>query len=328
MTAAPEAAVRCRSPASNLLIMKSKDALGTAPAYATPQAAVESVRTQAARAEGVRLALNVENIWAPTEQLVQGFATAAREKAEQLCPPVKYSGSWAYFLGWVLFGTGLTALFIGGDMADSKSTGSQIALALWVVNSVIWLFVVWKSFDIYSARTRERVDLVERLSRTGLKAAAKKLDKRRDDARAYDPTQRRAATGVFTPAAPAPLPQLFGVSHEGAEHLVAQWMAHLGESDAQVTQFTGDGGIDVTSSHYIAQVKNYAGTVGVTEIREFAGVTMVDGRKPLFFTSGAYASGAVAFAEQAGIALFVYDAVGGTLTGANQAAEWALAKGL
>jgi hypothetical protein len=46
---------------------------------------------------------------------------------------------------------------------------------------------------------------------------------------------------------------------------------HLGAHDAQVTQYTGDGGIDVASRRCIAQVKHYAGSVGVAAIRE-AGV--------------------------------------------------------
>lgn len=105
-------------------------------------------------------------------------------------------------------------------------------------------------------------------------------------------------------------------------------MHYLGEADAEVTRFTGDGGIDVSSNHYLAQVKNYEGTVGVASIRELAGVAAADGRKPLFFTSGAYASGAVEFAERVGMPLFVYDAIEGSLQHANESALSRLRQGL
>lgn len=122
------------------------------------------------------------------------------------------------------------------------------------------------------------------------------------------------------PSSP-PDPQPFGVSPEGAERIVEAWMRHLGALDAEVTRYTGDGGIDVASPAWIAQVKHYQGVIGVAPIRELAGVAMVDGRRALFFTSTGYAAGASEFAERAGIGLFVYSAEAGTLTAANSIAE-------
>ncbi|MFK4804335.1 hypothetical protein ACI3KX_00570 [Microbacterium sp. ZW CA_36] len=54
---------------------------------------------------------------------------------------------------------------------------------------------------------------------------------------------------------PAPDPQIFGVSHEGAEHLTAMWMRHLGVLDAEVTRYSGDGGVDVASAEYVVQLR-------------------------------------------------------------------------
>lgn len=105
-------------------------------------------------------------------------------------------------------------------------------------------------------------------------------------------------------------------------------MRHLGASDAETTTYTGDGGVDVTSLHYIAQVKHYVGTVGVGEVRELAGVAHVDGRHPLFFTSGQYAQGAVEFADRAGIALLIYDVQEGEIVGANELGVRAVTHGL
>lgn len=119
-----------------------------------------------------------------------------------------------------------------------------------------------------------------------------------------------------------------GVTPRGAEELVAQWMRHLGEVSAAVTAFAGDGGVDVVGQRYIAQVKHFTGNVGVAPIRELAGVAATDGRSPLFFTSNGYASGAVEFAERAGVALFVYSAERGELLGMNGRAKTLIMHGL
>lgn len=119
---------------------------------------------------------------------------------------------------------------------------------------------------------------------------------------------------------PAPGPQPYGVSDEGAEAFIADWMKYIGAKSATVTSYIGDGGIDVVSSLVIAQVKNYAPSrsVGVAEIRELAGVAAVDRRLAAFFTSGKYAAGATAFASAAGIALFRYSVKYGAVLGENE----------
>ena len=141
--------------------------------------------------------------------------------------------------------------------------------------------------------------------------------------------QRKIAklSGLFEPAL-KPEKQQFGVSDEGAESLVAQWMRWLGVYDAEATKFVGDGGIDVESSKYIAQVKNFTGLVGIAAIRELAGVAAVDGRIGLFFTSGSYPREADMWAESAGIYLFQYDAKEAKLRACNSLAKEALGKGL
>lgn len=117
-----------------------------------------------------------------------------------------------------------------------------------------------------------------------------------------------------------PFPQRYGVSDEGAEHLAAAWMRYLGIIDAEVTKFGNDGGIDVTSSDYIAQVKNYATTrsVGVAAVRELAGVAAPTDRTALFFTSGTYAAGAITFANSCRIHLLRYSALEGKLEGISR----------
>lgn len=125
---------------------------------------------------------------------------------------------------------------------------------------------------------------------------------------------------------PEPLPGY--VSPRRAEFLAAQWIRALGEPSARVTSFVGDGGVDVESDNYLAQVKHYQGKVGPAPIRELVGVSRVDGRRPLFFTSGSYTSSAVSFANSSDLPLFIYSASDGTLVGANTRAEDILNYGL
>lgn len=128
--------------------------------------------------------------------------------------------------------------------------------------------------------------------------------------------------------APAPEPQRFGVSHEGAERLCAAWMRHLGALDAEVTRFTGDGGIDIASETFVAQVKNYTGSVAVADVRALFGVAVAEGKRPLLFTSGTVTVEGNVFAERVGMALIRYDAVAGIISGLNdlgaQYVEWGL----
>lgn len=120
-------------------------------------------------------------------------------------------------------------------------------------------------------------------------------------------------------AHPHPLVQAYGVSPAGAEQWVCDWMVHMGAEGASVTRFVGDGGIDVESDRFIAQVKHYTGTVGVGSIREHIGVASIDAlqRTPLFFTSGAYAAGAVQAADHARMPLFTYDVTQVAVTPVN-----------
>lgn len=117
------------------------------------------------------------------------------------------------------------------------------------------------------------------------------------------PSPARATLDHFTP--------------RDAEHLAAQWMKRLGAQGVEVTRSSHDGGIDVASTHYIAQVKRFASNVGVAPIRELAGVIRSDRRRGLFFTTTGYSKGAIEFATEQGIALFVMEIHTGQLSPAN-----------
>lgn len=104
---------------------------------------------------------------------------------------------------------------------------------------------------------------------------------------------------------------------------VQDWLLHMGAAESTVTQASGDGGIDITSTHFISQVKLYVGSVGIADIREFIGVASYDSnrRAPLFFTSGQYPSSAIQIADQTGMALFHFAAETGVVTGINSLAQ-------
>jgi hypothetical protein len=127
-----------------------------------------------------------------------------------------------------------------------------------------------------------------------------------------------------------PSPRPGGVTPRGAEEVVAQWMRHMGEADAELTSYTGDGGMDVIGRRSFAQVKHYSKAVGVAAIRELAGVAANDrhGRHALFFTRVGYAAGAVDFADSAGIALFVYDVERAGLEAMNARAKTLMYNGI
>ena len=118
-----------------------------------------------------------------------------------------------------------------------------------------------------------------------------------------------------------PQPHPLGVSPRGAEILCSQWMVYLGFQGVKVTEFSNDGGVDIEADTAVAQVKLYEGSVGVTEIRELVGVAHVDGKTPIFFTSGSYTKEARGFADSAGVPIFRYSVEQGTLQPGNRAAE-------
>lgn len=116
-----------------------------------------------------------------------------------------------------------------------------------------------------------------------------------------------------------PAPHPYGVSPRGAEFLCRDWMRFFGIADAEVTRSHADGGIDVTSSTYVAQVKHYTGSVGAPEVQQLVGVAHTTRRDALFFTSGKYTPAAMAAAEAVGMPLLRYSAEDGTIEGANAA---------
>jgi hypothetical protein len=284
------------------------------------------------------------------EEAIKGSSKQAKQKAKALADAAKLTQSSSDFKdtvraeiledslahaeailptrGWEAWGAGLLGgvgcaapILMFGFMAVSSEYG-LIFLSMAV--TVLVFFFVTATVDNYAkSRVSKRNAIAEHIFDEAFLAAVKRFYDRQYDAR--EGVQTKLGIGSL---GSLPSRQDFGVSHQGAERLCADWMKYLGASEVEVTQLTGDGGIDVVAASYIAQVKNYAGTVPINDVRALAGVVHTDGRKGLFFTSGSYSTGAVSFANDAGIALFVYSAEQGTLNGANSMAGQILETGL
>lgn len=90
-----------------------------------------------------------------------------------------------------------------------------------------------------------------------------------------------------------------------AEHDVCRWLKTIGEADATVGQGRQDGGVDVESSRFVVQVKDWRSNVSGPAIRQIFGVAAARGKSAVVVASG-YTQDAFRFAQQAGVALFTY----------------------
>lgn len=203
--------------------------------------------------------------------------------------------------------------------------------------------LTWIGYWIADSRARgERTRLRRRLARAAYKGAAETLITRgrratKDGTSATKRETPKKATAkkpnvrFNAPSTPSPQShmQIFRtITPRDAENMAADWMRSLGAKGVEVTRFQADGGIDVTSTEYIAQVKHFATNVGVAPIRELSGVVRMDGRRGLFFATNGYSSGAIEFANQSGIALFRMRPEKKELTAMNTTAEAFLKHGL
>ncbi|WP_234659867.1 restriction endonuclease [Agromyces marinus] len=295
-----------------------------------------------ARDAGTRIGRSYPDVWVPDEILMQVVRSHIRpqiklQRSAQDHAAEGWSTTFTAMLGLAFLTGSLLVLSLLPELVLSpfpeSIQGVIRALNPWsplltLVSIALVLLSVGTGLVIrrarQAARDRHRAS-VRALIQSGFEGAKVALEKRR--AKQGMPLDRDLALHV-TRNSLRPDPARLGVTPRGAEELVAQWMRHLGETDAEVTSYRGDGGVDVGGRKYIAQVKHYAANVGVAPIREIAGVASADGRSPLFFTSTGYASGAIEFADRSGIALFLYSAELGELHGMNGRAKTLMIHGL
>jgi hypothetical protein len=163
-----------------------------------------------------------------------------------------------------------------------------------------------------AARKRRQEDAVLARERAENRAESKR--------KSADRAAQKLRDAVRNRPAPMPGPLPYGVSHRGAELIVAEWMRFLGVLDAEATRFSADGGIDVTSETVVAQVKNYTGTVPVEDVRAMFGVAVALKLTPWFFTSGYFTTEAIKFAERVEMPCFHYSPERGGLEALNEPA--------
>lgn len=96
---------------------------------------------------------------------------------------------------------------------------------------------------------------------------------------------------------------------QAAESAAVEHMKTFGFVDAQLTSPGADGGVDVLSTEAAAQVKFYASPVGRPDIQRLRGAAH-EYRLAIFYATSGYTAEAVAYANQAGVALFQMDPLG------------------
>lgn len=87
-------------------------------------------------------------------------------------------------------------------------------------------------------------------------------------------------------------------------------MRQIGFADAAVTAAGTDGGVDVRSAEAVAQVKARATATSRPELQQLYGVARAEGKAALFYSLGSYTQGAIDWAKEVGVALFVLESTG------------------
>ena len=285
---------------------------------------LDEAQSESAAAYSTELADAYPNIWDSVESLVD----SARSEAETWAvEKVRVPVSAARYPTIGLFCVGLTLFII--SMANGEEPGDPY-VSLWLIVTLFFIFLCvgyYKNAEKLEAETTQRrIATAEFIIRTFLT----RIDERRHTARNHTPpADGGTAATARKPRSPAPQPPPYGVSPQGAEEIVAVWMQHLGEDDAATTQYSGDGGVDVTSLHYIGQVERTPAPSASERCRRAspaspASTVAVRCSSP----AGQYARGAIQFADNAGIALFRYDVHHGELVGVNLRGNHAMENGL
>lgn len=118
------------------------------------------------------------------------------------------------------------------------------------------------------------------------------------------------------------------MSARGAELWVADALRWLGAENVEVTQQSGEGGVNVLTSEYAVSVKHYIGMIPVEEVREIFGVSTVMKLTPMLWTSGSLTRAGAAFADLGPVPVFHYRVETAKVSAVNQHAQELLDRGL
>jgi len=94
------------------------------------------------------------------------------------------------------------------------------------------------------------------------------------------------------------------------EQTACEWMIFLGFSDAKLTKNGPDGGVDITSSRALAQVKMEARPIGPSVVQAIFGVSRLHEKRAIVFAQMGFSVAAEKFADQANVCLFEFDLQG------------------
>ncbi|TFB88273.1 hypothetical protein E3O44_06295 [Cryobacterium algoricola] len=188
---------------------------------------------------------------------------------------------------------------------------------------IVWGLTYFVGRGILDSAVRNRVARLDWLADVACLTAFEGIKERQATAYEYKPG---ASGEAFEPKGPAPLPQPYGASDAGAAELAASWMRFLGAGDAH--SIDPKTGTNAQSTHYVTRVDTAVDLTEVPSVRELAGGAAVAKRRALFFSAAGFTDEARQFADRADIALFVFDATAGNLTGANFLGEAVFRTGL
>lgn len=106
---------------------------------------------------------------------------------------------------------------------------------------------------------------------------------------------------------------------EHTEQRVAEWMRASGFTSVVLTSRGADGGVDVTSTEAVAQVKAEMRPVGRPAVQMLYGIAIRESKQALFFAAAGFSREAQAWASQH-VALYTFDRAG-TIFAVNSAAR-------
>lgn len=120
------------------------------------------------------------------------------------------------------------------------------------------------------------------------------------------PTRRRTS---LTLAGVPPAPRQCRTPRE-VEQAACDWLRYWGYDDARLTSRGSDGGVDVTATGIVAQVKAEAVPTGRPVVQAITGIAAVRDCRAAVFSWAGFTRQAVEFANQADVALYELDMVG------------------
>lgn len=249
-------------------------------------------------------------------------------------PPIFSVGALVFFAPLLVFMNILICLF-----EEGREPPVLVGVALfWVLYMFIGLILYWRTQDYKAAIWRyDNVIDPYRTSRIKTQFWLEQYSMRLVDTAVYEishPTSTALVDAIVPPVAtqwvqlgPRPEP-MSSCTPRQAEFLAKSWMEYLGARGCMVSQATRDGGIDVNSDLFVAEVKHHTDPVSPGVVRQITGVASLEKKIPVVFSLNGYSHAAVEVGMRANALLFVYDFKRATLYGWTPLAKQALSSGM